>query len=149
MKTKGLSSDLDKVEYSNITMKWFAEWETCELKMGLIQKVESPYIRVIWKNLLFWILESHQTFPRNAAPRESLMTEGIPKGKFFRQSLRTYHRFSDFRIKTAKNMRPRLAPRVNTEHILVLLQWSLTVLDPDFTGAIRNSVQCASSHSFH
>ena len=29
MKTKGLPSDLDKVEYWNVTMKWFAEWETC------------------------------------------------------------------------------------------------------------------------
>ena len=45
------------------------------------------------------------TFPRGAAPRESLMTQG----KFFRQPLRTFHCFSDFWIKTVKNTRPRVA----------------------------------------
>ena len=39
-------------------------------------------------------------------------------GKFVRQSLRTFHCFSEFWIKTVNIMRPRLAPMVNTEYIL-------------------------------
>ena len=37
-------------------------------------------------------------------------------------SHQTFPRGGDFRIKTVKIMRPRLAPMVNTEHISVLLQ---------------------------
>ena len=67
-------------------------------------------------------LESHQTFPRG---------------------------FSDFRIKTVNIIRPRLAPRVDTEHISVLLQWSLTVLNPDFTGVIPKCGGIYSQGPYH
>ena len=36
---------------------------------------------------------------------------------------------------------------VNTEHIPILFQWSLTVLNPDFTGVIRKSGHCIKSLS--
>ena len=62
-------------------------------------------------------------------------------GKFFRQSLRTFHCFSNFRIQTVKIMRPRLAPRVNTEHIPVLAAQTLKSVNPDFTGLIQKSDQ--------
>ena len=80
------------------------------------QRCESPEGRVgeksavvVWKILPLGIPEGHQTFPNGAAPRESLMTEGTPKGKFFRQPLRTFHYFSDFWTVTVKTMRPRVA----------------------------------------
>ena len=54
---------------------------------------------VVLKNLPSGIPEGHQTDD----PRE------LPRANFSRQPLRTFHCFSDFWIKTVKNMRPRFA----------------------------------------
>ena len=46
--------------------------------------------------------------------------------------------FQTFRLKS-EDYEAQTYPRVHTEHIAVLLQWSLTVMNPDFTGVIRKS----------
>ena len=105
--------------------------QTVESLLGLSQKIYPREFRRVIR--LSW----------RAQPRGKVWwPEGTPVGKFFRQSLRTFHCFSDFWIKTVKIMRPRVAPRVDTEHIPVLLQWCLIVLNPDFTGVIRKCVYC-------
>ena len=64
---------------------------------------------VVWKNWSLGIAKGRQTFPRGAALRESLMTEGIPKRKLFQTTTEDIPLFSDFWIKTVKNRRPRVA----------------------------------------
>ena len=54
--------------------------------------------------------------------------------KFYRQSIRTFHCLSDFRIKIEKIMRPTVALGLTLNTILS--RASLTVLNPDFTEVI-------------
>ena len=73
--------------------------------------------RVIWKSLPYGGPEGNQTFQRGPAPKESLITQGPPVGKFSTQTLRTLHRFSEFWIKTVKIMRPRVRETIQKKRI--------------------------------
>ena len=48
---------------------------------------------VVWENLPYGIPESHQTFPRGAAPRESLMTLGNSIGQIFQTTTEDFPLF--------------------------------------------------------
>ena len=69
---------------------------------------------------------------REAQPRGKVwLPEGPPAGKFFRQSLRTFHFWSDFGLQKPKTMWPRVGPWACLEKQLVLTCSSLTVFNPD------------------
>ena len=89
---------------------------------------------VVWKNLPSGGPEGNQTFPRGAAPMESLITQGTSRGLIYRQSLRTFHCLSDFGLHKPKKMWPRVDPWACLEKQWVWTCSSLTVLNPDFGG---------------
>ena len=61
-------------------------------------------------------------------------------GKLFQKTLMIFQRYSDFWIKIVKMMWPRVALGLILNTFLFYLGASLTVLNPDFTGVIRKSV---------
>ena len=67
-------------------------------------------------------------------PRESLISRGTSVENFFRQSLRTFHCFSDFELQKPKKMRPWVASWACLEKHWVHLIRSDTVLQPPKFG---------------
>ena len=56
--------------------------------------------------------ESNQTFPRGAAPTESLINQGTSCGQILQTNPEDFPMFFDFRIQTVKIMRLRVALRL-------------------------------------
>ena len=78
---------------------------------------------------------------QGAQPRGKVwLPERPPVGKFFRQTLRTFHCLSDFGLQKPKKKRAKVAQWACQEKQWVRTCSSLTVFNPDFGGWRTKSV---------